>query len=375
VNDFVEIGGKQWQVLSDVLEYGRITLKLEGITIKDLEGIDWGNTNETIKLAKFSQCTIDSLRGLHNLKILTELNIRNCIINGNLDIEKCVNLYQIKISDCTITSEASLKLDNPKLGNLQINRTKGLTNLKFLGELPSINYLQVRNSSITQINNLEKITTLKRILLEKNQITKLDGLEQIINQNPQLISITLQYNPLKEAKEIEGIVKWEETGSRIYPRILNRTIGLLLPSVKVPPKPKPKPAHESYKVSDKATICGYCRGAIPPLGDYYVEHAKRANYLYSSGVSVDEKCFGRQDSITSTLYRQHYYYKQLILPVFSIPKLYGPVCEKCSDKFMQEAKGIRSKLKTKVFKSQIIKSRDSVQKKYKKMSKMWTKKV
>jgi len=138
---------------------------------------------------------------------------------------------------------------------------------------------------------------------------------------------------------------------------------------------KSKPAHESYKVSDKATICGYCRNTIPPFGDYYVEHAKRANYLYSPYLSVEEKCFGRKDSITPSLYRQHYYYKRFSLTPFSISRLTGPVCEKCSDKFMKEAKDIRSKLKTKAFRDQLIKSQKSVQKKYNKMSKKWTKKA
>ncbi|MHA1156492.1 MAG: hypothetical protein ACTSQK_10330 [Candidatus Heimdallarchaeota archaeon] len=365
---FVEIDGHKFGPESKLH-----LIKIENIKIDHLETINWGNLKEKLKIVQFTNCIIESLLGIHNLDNLMELRFRDCTINGNLNIKKCDKIWMITITDCLVPNESSLRLDVPNLKSLNIYRSKGFTNMTFLGNLPNLTHLVINHTTINEIDTLEKISTLKSLNLEDNKITTLDGIEQIIEKNPQLEKINLRKNPLKEAKDIDGILKWDCTGSRFTFKNLHQTIRFSLSSIDAPPKPKPKPAYETYIISDRTTICRYCKEKIPPLSDYYVDHCKLSISLYANEKSLvtEEKKYGRKAEITITLYRQYYDYQVIHLQGVNIPKLNGPLCKSCSVKFREETRTILKGLKTRVFKSELYKSRDSLQRKLNRMGKKW----
>ncbi|MHA1122222.1 MAG: leucine-rich repeat domain-containing protein [Candidatus Heimdallarchaeota archaeon] len=351
-------------------------IRIKDIKIDNLEDANWGNLKEKLKIIIFENCIIESLTGICNLEHLFELRFWDCSINNNLNIEKCDKISRITITDCIIQKGSSLRLDVPNLQYLYIYRSKGFSNMEFLGDLPNLLTLVINHTSLDEITNLEKVTTLKKLNLKDNKITKLDGIEQIIEQNPQLKRIDLSQNPLKEAKDIDGILEWDCSGSRFTYKNLHQTLRFSLSWIDAPPKPKPRPAYETYEISEKATICRYCRKTIPPKSDHYVKHCILSESIYFNEKSLitEEKRHGRQAEITSTLYRQYYYYEIINLPGVHIPKLNGPLCESCSTSFRQEASKILRGLKTRVFKKEIYKSRVSIQKKFERMRKKWARK-
>ena len=367
----VVIGGSKFST-----DYKPHEIIIKDIKIDNLEDANWGNLKEKLKIVLFNNCTIESLTGICNLENLMELRFRDCIINGNLNIEKCDIIWMITITDCIIQKESSLRLDVPNLKSLYIYRSKGFTKMDFLGDLPNLRTLVINHTILDEISNLEKITTLNTLNLKDNKITKLDGIEQIIEQNPQLKKIDLSQNPLKEAKDIDGILKWDCSGSRFTYKNLHQTLRFSLPWIDAPPKPKPRPAYETYEISDKATICRYCRKTIPPKSDHYVKHCILSESIYFNEKSLitEEKRHGRKAEITGYTYRQYYYYEIINLPGVHIPKLNGPLCESCSTSFRQEASKILRRLKTRVFKDALYKSRNSLQRKFDGMRKKWARK-
>lgn len=350
-------------------------------TINSLEGFNWNEIAEkfgrniSIKLIIFfKNCQIESLFGIQCVTGAIELRFHDCKINNTLDIEKCENLFFIKFFNCTFPNNPSFVINNSNIKFLSIYHSKGFTTMKFLGKLPKLRSLKIQHTTLEEINNPEKITTLTSLSLENNKIYKLDGIVEIVRQNPQLKFIYLLGNPIKETKDIEGILKWEVSGKKLVPRTQISSLRLSIPSVDTHPKPKPIPIHETYIISDRATSCTYCNNTIPPLMDYYLKHNKKYDHLRTAfslkNLDMKEKRVLYTQDIGHYRRETYQYFRIESFKIF-YPQAKGPMCEKCSGKFLKEMERILPKLKTKGTKMALRKSVNSVQKKLDIMRKKW----
>lgn len=366
---YIEINGVKTEV--NYITVTR-TYTIKDTRIENLENTDWGDLKDKIKEINFRNCEIISISGLNQLENLYKLSFRECIIHGNLEISNIASLRNFGLVDVIIKDESALLLKNSNVNSITIYRTKGFSDMKFLGDLPSLMNLDIKHTHLEHIRNLEKTKLLTYLLLDDNLITNFGELELIIKQNPNLKKVTLLQNPIIEAQDMEEVLVWDRSGSIYSYKNLHPTLRLTLPKIEAPPKPKPEP--KPYVISDQPINCRYCKKNIPPLMDFLLKHNKKYSRLRSA--------FARRNlsrEVKGVLHRQlsgryvheTYRYFKAKPALFTYPEAKGPICEKCSGKFLREMEKILPKMKTKGDKMALRKSEATVQERLNKMKKKW----
>jgi len=370
MTEFVEICGVKFKLIS--MFGSRIRLDIENVRIDGLENIEWGDFTERVKQVYFRNCDILSIVGLQKLENMQDLNFSKCNIDCNPEISNFVNLMNFNIVDSLIANEYSLLLNNSNLSRIAITRTKGITDMRFLGDLPKLQSLDIKHTTLKHIRNLEKTKSLRYLNLDDNKITSYDELELIIKQNPLLKKVNLLMNPLEEAKDIEGVLIWDRSGSRYTYKNLHPTVKLSMP--KIAPKPEPKPKPKPYVVSDGPTNCKECGKTIPPSQDYYPKHALKANHVHLKFrvklAKMEEKVRIRVVSDGHYL-RETFQYFRYETRGLSHRFLQGPICENCSKKFLHDYTKILGKIRTRGTKNELRKTLDAAQNRIVKLSKKW----
>src|SRR5438128_876454 len=99
------------------------------------------------------------------------------------------NAIEIRIDD-GIELDGKLMIDNyPKLKNIFLDDTKGITELKF-NNCPNVEVVFVSDNKITKIEVLADLTKLRKLGFSNNNIKKID-----ISQNEQLEMLVFFNNP------------------------------------------------------------------------------------------------------------------------------------------------------------------------------------
>lgn len=111
------------------------------------------------------------------LSSISELNLQNCDLVGNIDFGENIQIERLIIDDNDITS--------------------------IEGIIPNLNYLSVKNNDFTSISSLLKYNKLSELYLTGNYLNNISGIEQLSN----LETIDIRENMITEVHELENLSK------------------------------------------------------------------------------------------------------------------------------------------------------------------------
>lgn len=250
--------------VGDRLEKNTIQIKdlpffhnLESLTMQfcELTGMEGIERFENLKSLDLAFNKITKIKGVKNLTMLEKLNLRQNEIKEIRELENLINLQELILLDNAISELKGLEnLQNLKTLYLSHNKknidllVNNLEKLKPSGAQTFVDYCRVKrelNTSdlsakdyfnkigkdnfvivrgeiyiakneqlhlgqkdikeISEIEELGKITNLKRLYLEKNQIAEIKGLDNLKD----LISLNLTKNHITEIKGLESLGKLE----------------------------------------------------------------------------------------------------------------------------------------------------------------------
>ena len=138
------------------------------------------------------------LKKLPNLKELTLIDIQ--INNFDEIAEKFPNLTTLKLENTTLSNLQGLEKFTT-LTSLDLSGHKNLKKLENLENLTALTTLNLSNSGLKNLQNLQNISTLKNLDLSENALESLQGLEKLAT----LTTLNLAGNSLKNLQVLEKL--------------------------------------------------------------------------------------------------------------------------------------------------------------------------
>lgn len=135
------------------------------------------NSNTIKKIIANGNPIVDIDTKSLGLSSISELNLQNCDLVGNIDLGESILIERLILDDNAITS--------------------------IEGILPNLNYLSVKNNDFTSISSLLKYNKLTELYMTGNYLNNISGIEQLSN----LETIDIRENMIKEVHELENLSK------------------------------------------------------------------------------------------------------------------------------------------------------------------------
>lgn len=135
------------------------------------------NSNTIKKIIANGNPIVDIDTKSLGLSSISELNLQNCDLVGNIDFGENIQIERLILDDNAITS--------------------------IEGTLQNLNYLSVKNNDFTSISSLLKYNKLIELYMTGNYLNNISGIEQLSN----LETIDIRENMITEVHELENLSK------------------------------------------------------------------------------------------------------------------------------------------------------------------------
>lgn len=177
---------------------------LESLTISPRNLDSLGDFSGLTKLNKLDltgcKFPASELHVLASLPELDELILSNCGLSTIAELDNAVNLEYLDLSNNTIRNlEPLAKMAHLQELYLQHN---ALTDLKDIGSLPSLTKLDVSYNALTTLSPISGCIKLSYLNAANNQLTTAEGTTSL----PLLTHLYLDYNSLQDVESIAGCV-------------------------------------------------------------------------------------------------------------------------------------------------------------------------
>lgn len=131
---------------------------------------------------------IKSLKGIENLKFLSELNLNYCYITDLSPLLSLDKLTGLNLTNCEI-SDISLLAQMPELMVIRLEGNK-IADITALSKITSVFFLDLSRNSITDLSPLKQLGKLSILDLDGNNITDISVLESL----SELSLVNLRWN-------------------------------------------------------------------------------------------------------------------------------------------------------------------------------------
>ncbi len=186
-------------------------LNINGKSFKQ-QNVDFLNLHEGLKELWLTNCQLDYIPKLNNLKNLQTLRINGNNISSLSGMEKLTNLRYLLLSGNKIQNLNELE----KLSNLnELNKIyfwrNGVNSLEGIGELlklPNLKFISFAFNNITSLDVIEQLAnheSLEELILENNEITELNISVNI----PNLKRINLNHNKINKITALKNLPSLE----------------------------------------------------------------------------------------------------------------------------------------------------------------------
>ncbi|MES2761852.1 MAG: TIR domain-containing protein [Bacteroidota bacterium] len=169
-------------------------ISLYGIFAQDLDIIA---NIPSIESLDFGHCQIYDLTFLTTLPKLRSLNFYRTQIHNYSFFKKLKELNDLIIHGVFI-EDYDFLFHMPKLESLTLNETGGLVNLKVIGSLKRLMYLDLCSNKISNITPLSNLINLNNLSLSNNQVVDISSLVNI----PKLYILTIDNNLILDIEPI-----------------------------------------------------------------------------------------------------------------------------------------------------------------------------
>lgn len=186
-----ETASKQTVMIANQTVYSlvkEVSVDLEGkeLSAEDAEGISslvnlsrLEIRNGSVPAQTLSAIKWDMLGG--KLRYLT---LENCQLTNDalqaIDFSKTEKLYELRLGGNGALSDISIVRNIPSLNMLDVSNTS-VTDLSPLSELKNLGRLAARENGIESLEGMGELTDLKRLFIDGNALENLDGLEHAIH--------------------------------------------------------------------------------------------------------------------------------------------------------------------------------------------------
>ncbi len=186
-------------------------LNINGKSFK-LQNVDFLNLHEGLKELWLTNCQLDYIPKLNNLKNLQTLRINGNNISSLSGMEGFTNLRYLLLSGNKIQNLNELKkLSNSNELNKIYFWRNGVNSLEGIGtllKLPNLKFISFALNSITSLDDFEQLAnheSLEELILENNEITELNISVNI----PNLKRINLKHNKIKKITALKNLPSLE----------------------------------------------------------------------------------------------------------------------------------------------------------------------
>jgi Leucine-rich repeat (LRR) protein len=186
-------------------------LEIDSDEIKKTTNTEYKNilNKEMVRTFNFFNMTFDfdfDIEFFPNIESLYFESVVFKSLSSYSFISKCKNLNKLEFKNCIIKFIAPIiNASNINLKILKINSVENIDDID-IGQLITLEQLEIINSRLTYIGDLEKLYKLKTLNLQNNCLVKLNGIENLKD----LISLNISNNCLISIDEIGNFKNLEE---------------------------------------------------------------------------------------------------------------------------------------------------------------------